>query len=423
MSEQSIDIQEVLAGLSQEQRDELMRQYYVNQFAQNQNALTANQQLIANLPELPKPYAYQPPKNIGDVFKNIGRNLLLPAQQQLGLAPTIKGRVANMQYDQYQREIIADQNERLRDNMARNMLMSQGVSPQTALALQGEDLQEAISERRGPVKTDQFGNTFQENLSTGERTMVNQVPDDMVSYFLENPGAAQQLLGTTSTDVGASGSTVPSYTEFKRSQKFLDMSGEKSQEKMFGLSDLYEKNALGATDQLKRLQDMILLIANNNFDTGGGQELILGLQNLGFNFNFTDKDPTEAQLFDALATGFIIPAAKDLGVNPTDKDMELLGKAAPELSKTREGNLILLKGKQIEQQRAILVQDAFLQFQQDNFSDFQTNPAQFDLNWKLRLNQIIKSPEFSGPTVLELKAQAVSLLNKPLDIERVLDEM
>ena len=151
--------------------------------------------------------------------------------------------------------------------------------------------------------------------------------------------------------------------------------------------------------------------------------MILGLQNLGFNFNFTDKDPTEAQLFDALATGFIIPAAKQLGVNPTDKDMELLGKAAPELSKTREGNLILLKAKEIEQQRAILVQDEFLQFQQENFSDFQTNPAQFDLNWKLRLNQIIKSPESRGPTVLELKAQAVSLLNKPLDLENAIENM
>lgn len=426
MSEQAQTLEEIFAQMSPAEQRQFLQQA---EFERSRQLLNQNQQALANMPTLPQPYQYQKPDSLGSALRGAVKNLLLPAQQQLGLAPTIKGQLANMQYQEFQRELLNEQNEKIRENMGRQLLLARGADPRAVAAMSGTELMKVLAAGQGGIQTDQFGNTYQESDMTGERTMVNTLPQDMQEYFYENPGALnpnQQAVlapGSTEPPVQVSGEPPLSMSAFKRQNKFLDEAGTNAQQKMFATSEAYQTNALGAVDQLKRLQDMESLLLNRNFDTGGGQELILGLQNLGYNLGLTDANPTEAQVFNALATGFIIPAAKSLGVNPTDKDMELLQKAAPELGKTPQGNLILIKAKQIEAQRAIMLQNAFLAFQKENLNDYQINPAQFEINWKMRLNELIQSEEFAGAGVLELKAQAASLLGRNLNIEQALDNL
>jgi hypothetical protein len=111
-------------------------------------------------------------------------------------------------------------------------------------------------------------------------------------------------------------------------------------------------------------------IINQGFETGFGAELGLSLNRIGQAIvgpDFKAGDIAGAESFAAGATQLILPEVKKLGVNPTDKDLDFVVKGSPELSKSVEGNKLMLKALKLSNARAI---DAH------NFDNaFYTNPA------------------------------------------------
>ena len=97
MAEQ-MTIDQMLAGMTDEEKAQFIDQMT---YQQNAGRLNQNQQAIAGLPNIPQPYNYQKPEGFGGAIKNIGKNILRPGMERLGLAPSIQGQLANMQYQQF----------------------------------------------------------------------------------------------------------------------------------------------------------------------------------------------------------------------------------------------------------------------------------------------------------------------------------
>jgi len=111
-------------------------------------------------------------------------------------------------------------------------------------------------------------------------------------------------------------------------------------------------------------------IIDKGLQTGFGAELSLSLNRIGQAIvgpDFKAGDIAGAESFAAGANQVILPLVKDLGVNPTDKDLDFVVKGSPELSKSVEGNRLMLKALKLANARAI---DAH------NFDNaFYTNPV------------------------------------------------
>jgi len=111
-------------------------------------------------------------------------------------------------------------------------------------------------------------------------------------------------------------------------------------------------------------------IINQGLQTGFGAELGLTLNRIGQAIvgpTYEAGKIAGAESFAAGANQVILPLVKDLGVNPTDKDLDFVVKGSPELSKSVEGNKLMLKALKLANARKI---DAH------NFDNaFYTNPV------------------------------------------------
>ena len=159
------------------------------------------------------------------------------------------------------------------------------------------------------------------------------------------------------------------------------------------------------------MQDLL----KNGLETGQLAQAKAYFEGLGYDLGIGDSAPTEAQLFRAVATSFVLPMAKQLGVNPTDKDMELIKESAVDLSKTTEGNFVLIETIKIEQERAQYVQNEYLRYQQENEENYKYDPTAFELGWRKRLNEITSYAAFKGEDMLKLRARARTILGKSVD--------
>ena len=97
-------------------------------------------------------------------------------------------------------------------------------------------------------------------------------------------------------------------------------------------------------------------LLNKGVDTGFGSGVGLSLQRIGQSIIGEDyKVPEIAgrEAFQAETTKLILPLVKQLGVNPTDKDLEFVKTGAIELSKSEAGNRIMIAGLRLSQQRKL----------------------------------------------------------------------
>jgi len=105
-------------------------------------------------------------------------------------------------------------------------------------------------------------------------------------------------------------------------------------------------NTLGTVQSMKALID-------EGTRTGFGQETMLQLGRAGqaFDPNFKIAGVAGGEAFQAFSNSVILPEVKKLGVNPTDTDLKFIVQGSPSLSKSPQGNLILLDTLELKLQR------------------------------------------------------------------------
>jgi len=142
-------------------------------------------------------------------------------------------------------------------------------------------------------------------------------------------------------------------------------------------------------------------IIDQGLKTGFGAELGLSLNRIGQAIvgpDFKAGDIAGAESFAAGATQLILPEVKKLGVNPTDKDLDFVVKGSPELSKSVEGNKLMLKALKLSNARAI---DAH------NFDNaFYTNPlnagkTEIDRNVAFQIHMVNNPQLYSAQPLIQ----------------------
>jgi len=121
---------------------------------------------------------------------------------------------------------------------------------------------------------------------------------------------------------------------------------------------------------LQNLNVMQNLLNDPEFKTGGLEEPLKEfrsfLNGLGLLNDENAEKLQKSESFAALANNSILPLVKQLGVNPTDRDLMFVQSAAPTLDKTKEANQLLIKILVSSQKRRIRLQEVYAQLSAAN---------------------------------------------------------
>ena len=103
------------------------------------------------------------------------------------------------------------------------------------------------------------------------------------------------------------------------------------------------KTGRAAYGTLNAIENMQVLL-NEGVKTGFGQEAMLNLGKAGqlFNPDLNLRGLAGQEAFQAFSNSVILPEVKKLGTNPTDSDLKFIATGSPSLSKTVEGNKLML---------------------------------------------------------------------------------
>ena len=180
------------------------------------------------------------------------------------------------------------------------------------------------------------------------------------------------------------------------------------------LTSLTEK-ATSSRDTLTRVDQMIGLL-DSGVNTGFGEETFTGFRRLGqlFNPDYKVKEVAGAEAFVANANAMIGPLVKQLGSNPTDKDLGFFVTASPTLGKSVEGNKLLLKGIKLSQARQIALSEAAQNFiQQPDNKNIGSEGLQGYVKLQKHLTDFVKTSPLFTQAGQMLIDEYVELEGKP----------
>jgi len=123
-------------------------------------------------------------------------------------------------------------------------------------------------------------------------------------------------------------------------------------------ADDYKKKRELAADASSVLTsvDTIENLLNQGVNTGFGSNIGLGLQRIGQSLigeNYKVPEIAGREAFVAETTKLILPLVKQLGVNPTDKDLDFVRTGAIELSKSEAGNRLMIASLRLSMNRRV----------------------------------------------------------------------
>ena len=272
-------IEQILAAMSPEDR----RKFLSNAaFLNNSQMLNRNQEAIAGIQAPPKPYNFEKPEGVGGTLRNIGKNLFRPVMERAGLAPSIEGRLANMQYNKFLRESYLSSNEQIRENMGRNYLSAnikekdpkvRQARLQAISSLTGDALRDTVQNVVGVRQTGRLGGTYQRNSLTGEEVNQQNLSPELQQYFLDNPGALGQLqpqvqqaeLNNAQSDLV---NNVPSFADFTIGNESQKTAYKLAAENTAKIGNTYDEQATTAYTQQNTLNEMSRLLNDTNLKTG-----------------------------------------------------------------------------------------------------------------------------------------------------------
>jgi hypothetical protein len=168
------------------------------------------------------------------------------------------------------------------------------------------------------------------------------------------------------------------------------------------------RGALGTVQNMQTLLD-------EGVRTGFGQDTMLQLGRAGqfFDPEFRVKGLAGQEAFQSFATGIILPQVKQLGVNPTDADLKFISSGSPGLSKTPEGNKLLLSALQLKLNREQDLARFTNQFLASNQELVTKNPVQAYTRFNEAFDQYIQTSPLYGPAASSLRERFNALGTRP----------
>lgn len=163
------------------------------------------------------------------------------------------------------------------------------------------------------------------------------------------------------------------------------------------------RSALLEYDELQGLLD-------GGLQTGAGQETIGRLRSLAMSFSYELPEGQVSQqammeAFSAISTRIILPQVKQLGVNPTDKDLEFVQQATPGMTQSVEGNRVLIDALRIKAERDKALADFSMSYW-ERTAGAGMDPAKAGLGFQRAVAEFMSThPAFQRSAVTALRAR------------------
>jgi hypothetical protein len=166
--------------------------------------------------------------------------------------------------------------------------------------------------------------------------------------------------------------------------------------------------AAGST--LGTIQSMKALIEEGT-RTGFGQETMLQLGRAGqlFDPNFKIAGVAGGEAFQAYSNAVILPEVKKLGVNPTDTDLKFIVQGSPNLSKSPQGNLILLDTLELKLKREQDLARFSNQWLGANAQVVEKNPILAQTQFNDAFNKYVQTSPLYAPQADALRQRMIQL--------------
>jgi len=163
-------------------------------------------------------------------------------------------------------------------------------------------------------------------------------------------------------------------------------------------------NTLGTVQGMKALID-------EGTRTGFGTETMVQLARAGqaFDPNFKVSGVAGAEAFQAFSNSVILPEVKKLGVNPTDTDLKFIVQGSPSLSKSPQGNLILLDTLELKLQREQDLAKFSNQWLSQNANTVKTNPIIAQTQFNDAFNNYVQASPLYKPQADALRQRIIEL--------------
>lgn len=130
------------------------------------------------------------------------------------------------------------------------------------------------------------------------------------------------------------------------------------------------RQTLGVVNQLTGFLDA-------GVKTGFGAESKAALNRIGqaIDPNFKVAETAGIEAIQSATAQLVLPQVKSLGANPTDKDLAFIAKSSPELSKSVEGNRLILDALRVKSERQLADAEFASKWVQQNSKMIETNPV------------------------------------------------
>ena len=163
-------------------------------------------------------------------------------------------------------------------------------------------------------------------------------------------------------------------------------------------------NTLGTVQSMKALID-------EGTRTGFGTETMVQLARAGqaFDPNFKVSGVAGAEAFQAFSNSVILPEVKKLGVNPTDTDLKFIVQGSPSLSKSPQGNLILLDTLELKLQREQDLAKFSNQWLAQNANTVKANPIIAQTQFNDAFNNYVQTSPLYRPQADILRQRIIQL--------------
>ena len=422
MAEMPFDIN----SLSEEQRKILLGQLQAGQMPQGNAMPQMNQ--MAPAPAMP---AITDQEDRGFLGNFAQRRILDPLQVRLGMKDSPQDTLRKQQsiLNQYELQGMRQDRQR-RDALAQNLINNYGFKKSQVENLSADALEDIVLGRQSAVEFDDYGNPTQTNELTGEMSSPYQLSSELQQYN-RSMGQRQNTLNTAQQALNQLPPGSPPYAlppgpvsleAFRRQQKQADSDREsaatrntKIDERAItridgittpiynGMSDIGSQRA--SLNQLSSLIDA-------GAQTGFAQGFLAEARNLGIDLGLNVADPTPELVFGAISNRIALPLVKSLGSNPTDTDLQLILDSAPGLSKTPEGNKILIDTIKLKLDRQELIAKALMAFEDANRDLFRSDPLAYRQQLDRMILEIQNSEDFKKKAVFEMKARLGALQNR-----------
>jgi hypothetical protein len=282
------------------------------------------------------------------------------------------------------------------------------------LSLPGlSETQKQIISATGPADLMSFAQSIQGGPTIGSRGEVLQTsPLTGAQTVITSPTTDTQSAIESRMRFGAD-SDSPTVGQLRRQEANLGKIDESAFTRIAEIEKASRDGFAKYGERTAAEEVFAQLIADPNVQFGTGQELIDSFRGLGVNLAGTiDPGLAGSQLFTSVFSSLIGPRVKEMGRNPTDVDLAFVSKQAPQLSNTREGNALIIQFLKIATDRASKRQKLVSEFQlnPDNRQLKARNPELYRLNLENAIAQQERDPEYIGPNLTALKAQAADLL-------------